>query len=150
MSAFKTSWRKGLPVVKTIYTYGFVLPLGNAQGKTSWHKGLPVVKTIYTYGFHELFLKYEAETPSGTKSFTYFKYSVIVRVFIYTLKDAAKWVSDCCLTPSQQLFSYIMARTNSFSMIWWYRQCTRPTRIFIVLAHWSNSPRIDMSPHSLA
>ena len=33
------------------------LPLANARGKTSWHKGLPVVKTIYTYGFHELFLK---------------------------------------------------------------------------------------------
>jgi hypothetical protein len=34
------------------------LPLANAPGKkTSWHKGLPVVKTIYTYGFHELFLK---------------------------------------------------------------------------------------------
>jgi hypothetical protein len=32
-------------------------PLANARGKTSWHKGLPVVKTIYTYGFHELFLK---------------------------------------------------------------------------------------------
>jgi hypothetical protein len=28
----------------------------NARDKTSWHKGLPVVKTIYTYGFHELFL----------------------------------------------------------------------------------------------
>ena len=33
------------------------LPLAYARGKTSWHKGLPVVKTIYTYGFHELFLK---------------------------------------------------------------------------------------------
>ena len=31
--------------------------LANARGKTSWHKGLPVVKTIYSYGFHELFLK---------------------------------------------------------------------------------------------
>ena len=35
------------------------LPLVDAQGKTSWHKGLPVVKTIYTYGFHELFLKFK-------------------------------------------------------------------------------------------
>jgi hypothetical protein len=34
------------------------LPLANARGKTSWHKGLPVVKTIYTYGFHELFLNW--------------------------------------------------------------------------------------------
>ena len=32
----------------------------NARGKTSWHKGLPVVKTIYTYGFHELFLNYSS------------------------------------------------------------------------------------------
>ena len=36
--------------------YVSFLPLANARGKTSWHKGLPVVKTIYTYGFHELFL----------------------------------------------------------------------------------------------
>jgi hypothetical protein len=38
--------------------YVIFLPLANARGKTSWHKGLPVVKTIYTYGFHELFFKY--------------------------------------------------------------------------------------------
>jgi hypothetical protein len=37
--------------------YVSFLPLANARGKTSWRKGLPVVKTIYTYGFHELFLK---------------------------------------------------------------------------------------------
>ena len=36
--------------------YVSFLPLANAQDKTLWHKGLPVVKTIYTYGFHELFL----------------------------------------------------------------------------------------------
>ena len=29
--------------------YVSFLPLANAQGKTSWHKGLPVVKTIYIY-----------------------------------------------------------------------------------------------------
>ena len=38
--------------------YVSFLPLANARGKTSWRKGLPVVKTIYTYGFHELFLDY--------------------------------------------------------------------------------------------
>jgi hypothetical protein len=38
--------------------YVSFLLLAFARGKTSWHKGLPVVKTIYTYGFHELFLKY--------------------------------------------------------------------------------------------
>jgi hypothetical protein len=35
--------------------YVSFLPLAYARGKTSLHKGLPVVKTIYTYGFHELF-----------------------------------------------------------------------------------------------
>ena len=30
---------------------------------------------------------------------------------------------------------------------WWGPLCTRPTRIFIVLAHW-NSPRVDVSLHS--
>jgi hypothetical protein len=37
--------------------YVSFLPLASARGKTSWHKWLPLVKTIYTYGFHELFLK---------------------------------------------------------------------------------------------
>jgi hypothetical protein len=43
-----------LPRVGLYVTF---LPLANARGKTSWYKGLPVVKTIYTYGFHALFLK---------------------------------------------------------------------------------------------
>ena len=40
-----------------VVLYVSFLLLADARGKTSWHKGLPVVKTIYTYGFHELFLK---------------------------------------------------------------------------------------------
>jgi len=43
-------------------------------------------------------------------------------------------VSDCRLTPTQQFFSYIIARTSYFSMRWWWwgSLCTRPTRwIFI-------------------
>jgi hypothetical protein len=39
------------------------LTIANARSKTSWHKGLPVVKTIYTYGFHELFLNYTTTGP---------------------------------------------------------------------------------------
>ena len=42
-----------LPRVRLYVSF---LPLAEARGKTSWRKGLPVVKTIYTYGFHELFL----------------------------------------------------------------------------------------------
>jgi len=33
-------------------------------------------------------------------------------------------VSECCLTPIQQFFGYIMARTSW----WWGLLCTRPTR----------------------
>ena len=48
------------------------------------------------------------------------------------------------------IFSFIMARTNQFSMRWWWGPpFTRPTclvRICIVLANWTNSPRIDISP----
>jgi len=37
-------------------------------------------------------------------------------------------MSGCCLMPTQQFFSYIMARTSSFSMRWWGGPlCTRPT-----------------------
>jgi hypothetical protein len=28
------------------------------------------------------------------------------------------WVSDCCLTATQQLFSYIMATTSGVSRVW--------------------------------
>jgi len=60
-------------------------------------------------------------------------------------------MSDCCLTPTQQFsaiswreqvtFNEIMMRSalfNTNTLSW----------IFIMLAHWNNSPRIDMSPHS--
>jgi len=65
-----------------------------------------------------------------------------------------KWVGDYCLTPNEQFFSYIMARTSYFLMRWrwWGPLCTHDTNtlswIFIVLAHWNNSPRVDMSLHS--
>ena len=39
-------------------------------------------------------------------------------------------MSDCCLTPTQQFFSYIMARTSWFLTKWWWGPlCTRPTRL---------------------
>ena len=61
-------------------------------------------------------------------------------------------MSDCCLTQTQQFFSYIMARKKLFAMSWWWGPvCTRPTPLvwfLIVLAHRNNSPPIDMLPHS--
>jgi len=39
-------------------------------------------------------------------------------------------MSDFCLTPSEQYFSYIMARTSCISMRWWwYLSWTRPSRL---------------------
>jgi hypothetical protein len=58
-----------------------------------------------------------------------------------------KWVSDCCLTPVEQFFSCVMARTSYISMRWWCLLCTRPTGLvglLIVLAHLNNSPGVDM------
>jgi hypothetical protein len=62
-------------------------------------------------------------------------------------KILSEWMSDCCLTPVEQFFSCIMARTSYISMRWWCLLCTRPTDLvglLIVLAHWNNSPRVDM------
>ena len=62
------------------------------------------------------------------------------------------WLSDSCLTPTHHFFCHIMARTSKFSIRWWCGPlCTRLTCLVgfcIVLTHWNNSPRIDMSPHS--
>jgi hypothetical protein len=33
-------------------------------------------------------------------------------VFDFIILNENEWVSDCCLTPIQQFFSYIMTRTN--------------------------------------
>ena len=56
-------------------------------------------------------------------------------------------VSDCCLTPTQQSCSYIMAKTVNSQ---WDDDDVRFLLdqnalffIFLVLAHWNNSPRID-------
>ena len=46
----------------------------------------------------------------------------------------SEWVSDCFLTPTQQLFSYIMARQVNLN------------EMMMMSALYS--PRVDMSPHS--
>ena len=48
---------------------------------------------------------------------------------ITSLVSSIEWVSDCCLTPSQQCINHIMARTSLFSMRWWWGPlCSRSTR----------------------
>ena len=51
--------------------YVSCLPLVNSRGKASWHKGLPVVKTIYTYVFHELFLNSDRRPILNSMSDSY-------------------------------------------------------------------------------
>jgi hypothetical protein len=58
---------------------------------------------------------------------------------------------DCCLTPIQQFFSYIMTRIFNEIMMRSAKKLYKtntPYWIFIVLAHWNNKPRVDMSLHS--
>jgi len=41
-------------------------------------------------------------------------------------------MSDCCLTPSEQIFNYIVVTTSFISMRWWCTRCTWPThQVFI-------------------
>jgi hypothetical protein len=64
------------------------------------------------------------------------------------IDNSFKWVCDYCLMPYKQFFSYIMARTIYILM----RRDDDDIRfvldqlgwIFIVLAHWNNSQRVDM------
>ena len=56
-----------------------------------------------------------------------------------------EWVIDCCLTPTQQFFSYIMREQVNFQ---WDDDEVRfvlDQHTFIVLAYCNNSLRIDMS-----
>ena len=58
------------------------------------------------------------------------------------------WVSDCCLAPTQQFFIYMK----------YFQWDDDEVRIlldqhsyldFLVLTHWYNRPRIDMSPYTI-
>ena len=57
--------------------------------------------------------------------------------FYFSYIISGECLSDCCLTPTQQLFSYIMASTSSFSKKWWWGPlCTRvPDRNVTPLGH---------------
>ena len=59
------------------------------------------------------------------------------------------WMSDCRLTLSKQFFSSIMARTilikEMMMMMSALYYSNAFSWIFIVLIHWNNSSRIDMS-----
>jgi hypothetical protein len=64
-------------------------------------------------------------------------YNLITLVFLHFLfvYQCAMTVSllnlsDCCLSLSEQFFSYILAGTSYISMRWWWcLLCTRPTSL---------------------
>ena len=71
---------------------------------------------------------------------------------MYHSPDKEDLLSGCCLTPNQQFISYyhgenklILNEIMMRSDLYW---TNTSSWILTVLAHWNNSPRIDMSPHS--
>jgi hypothetical protein len=59
------------------------------------------------------------------------EWAISVERHVRNLPAISRWENvtlTSCLTPTQQFFSYIMARTNQFSMRWWWGPlCTNPT-----------------------
>jgi hypothetical protein len=66
---------------------------------------------------------------------------------VWTHKDTVS-ESDCCLTPSEQFCSYIMAGTFDLMLMMSALYFTNKLSwILIVLVHWNNSPQVDMLLH---
>ena len=78
---------------------------------------------------------------------THYPASEPTSLCLYSLIESG---GDYCLTPVEQLFSYIMVWTS-------YSRLNYDTRFVLdqhsyvefysVRAHWANIPRVDMSPH---
>jgi hypothetical protein len=81
------------------------------------------------------------ETRSMPRSISVPNISMKTHIEIYETLG----VGDFCLTPNEQVFRYILTITSFILMRWWRwcPLCSRPTNwvCFIVLAHWTNSPR---------
>ena len=64
----------------------------------------------------------------------------------------SEWVSEWVIVffiAKSALLQLYQDQSNFSMRSWWGSFCTRPTRLvylFVVLAGWNNSPRIDMSP----
>ena len=95
--------------------------------------------------------KYGRQYIYSKTIFDELKYT-ISNMYNSNLKWAEIWCSYSYLIPAQQFFSYTMARTSLFSRRWWWGSlCTIEQHAelnLLLLAHWNNSPRIEMSPHS--
>ena len=79
--------------------------------------------------------------------------SLLVVRWLYFRWSAMKseWVSECCLTLTQQFQLYHSENKlmfNEMMMKYALYYTNTLSWIFILLAHWNNSPRIDMSSHT--
>ena len=68
---------------------------------------------------------------------------------IHIISPSSEWVSEwvmcCCLTSSEQLFSYFILHFDNMMLPF---ALYRPTcSIFILLYYCNNNPRVDMSLH---
>ena len=59
-----------------------------------------------------VWIRFFFSIPQGILLAQNFLYLPIM--YVYWLYIVSEWVSDCCLTPIQQFFNYIMARTSYF------------------------------------
>jgi hypothetical protein len=89
------------------------------------------IKTVFCGDFDLQFqtIIYDLNIRRIIKLFTFFLIcKECLDWYFITEFRVSDWVRDCCLMPTQQFSSYIMARTIEFSMRWWWGPlCTRPT-----------------------
>ena len=101
-----------------------------------WHKNT----NMQTYsGWEEIYL-WHSNTICSVVNFVNhitYPYTCMNRLLLKS-GDYSNILEGLLFNPTQKFISYIMVRTNTFSML---------NGIFIVQSHWNNSPRIDMSPH---
>jgi hypothetical protein len=101
-----------------------------------WHQQIKYNKTVFALSINTSWLSEKQQIP--------ILYSIWFDPTAARIHDS-EWVSDCCLTPIQQFFSYIMVtlQWDDDEVRFVLDQHTELD--FIVLVHWSNSPRVDMS-----
>ena len=79
--------------------------------------------------------------PSGIGNVSDFCYPLVFLLpktfilFCFPILWVSEWVNACCLTPSDQYFSYITAQIAFERWWWWYPLCTRHIRLVWFLSY---------------
>ena len=89
--------------------------------------------THFTHILHKCFF---------SRIYMYYISFILIKLLLTIPFYQSEWVSNSCLTPINQFFNYVMARTSCISMrSRWCLLCTRLTRLvgfLIVLARWNS------------